>query len=63
MGEKKPRVHRMCNILKTYQFSLGYRPGKHNQVADALSRLPLPATADDFDKRRLIEPGDVEVYL
>ena len=53
----------MCNILKAYQFSLGYRPGKHNQVADALSRLPLPATEDDFDKCRLIEPGDVEVYF
>ena len=51
----------MCDILKAYQFSLGYRPGKHNQVADALSRLPLPATTDGVDKCRLIEPGDVEV--
>ena len=50
MGEKKPRVHRMRNIRKAYQFSFGYRPGKHNQVADALSRSPFPATADDFDK-------------
>ena len=63
MGEKKFRVHRMCNKLKEYQFSLYYRPGKHNQEEHALSRLPLPATADVFCKCRLIEPGDVEVYF
>ena len=53
----------MCNVLHAYQFSLKYRPGKDNQLADALSRLPLPATADDYDKCRLIEPGDVDFFL
>ena len=61
MGGEKPPVHRsMCNILKAYPFSLDYRPGKHNHVADV---LPLPATADDVNECRLIEPGDVEVFF
>ena len=63
MSETKPRVHRMCNVLYAYQFSLKYRPGKHNQLDDASSRLPLPATADDYDKCRLIEPGGVELFF
>ena len=46
----------MCKVLHAYLFSLKYRPGKDNQLADALSRLPLPVTAEDYDKCRLIEP-------
>ena len=53
----------MCNVLHAYQFPLKYRPGKENQLADAMSRLPLPVTAVDHDKCRLIEPGHVEVFF
>ncbi|CAB1118926.1 unnamed protein product [Ectocarpus sp. CCAP 1310/34] len=63
MGEKKPRVQRMCDFLSAYSFTLSYRKGKENQVADALSRLPQPPTAADFDKCKLIEDGDLEVYF
>ncbi|CAB1111159.1 unnamed protein product [Ectocarpus sp. CCAP 1310/34] len=61
MGEKKPRVQHMCDFLTAYSFTLSYRKGKDNQVADALSRLPQPPTADDFDKCKSIEDGDLEV--
>lgn len=50
MGENKPRVQRMCNVLNAYQFPLGYRPGKNNQIVVSLSRLPLSAIVDDHDK-------------
>ena len=52
----------MCNVLHAYQFSLKHRPGKDNQLAGAFSRVPLPATEDDYDKYRLIESGDVEFF-
>ena len=32
--------HRWLAALASYNFSIKYRPGKHNQDADALSRLP-----------------------
>ena len=53
----------MCNVLHAYEFSLKCRPGKDHHLADALSRLTLPATADDYDKCRLIEPGDVGSFF
>ena len=53
----------MCDFLSTYSFTLSYRKGKENQVADALSRLPQPPTADEFDKCKLIEEEDLEVYF
>ena len=53
----------MCNVLHAYQFSLKHRPGKDNQLAGVFSRVPLPATEDDYDKYRLIESGDVEFFL
>ena len=51
----------MCNVLHAYQFPRKYRPGNKNQLVDAFYLLPLPATADDYDECRLIEPGGVEV--
>ncbi|CAN0495735.1 unnamed protein product, partial [Scytosiphon promiscuus] len=64
MGERRPRIHRMCDFLSNYQFKLNYKKGNENQVADALSRLPLEATYDDVTgKCRLIDEGDVEVYF
>ena len=53
----------MCNVLHAYQFPPKYRPGNDNQLADASCRLPLPAMADDYEKCRLIELGDVEVFF
>ncbi len=35
-----PRLQRMLLQLQGYKFSLEYKPGKENQLADALSRLP-----------------------
>ena len=32
--------------LSAYNFSLSYRPGKHNADADGLSRRPHPSSAD-----------------
>ena len=52
----------MCDILSSYTFDLAHRRGKENAVADALSRLPLPPTEDDYDPCRLLEGGDPEVY-
>ena len=35
-----------------------------NANADVLSRLPLPATAEDFQPRyRLTDPSDLDVYF
>ena len=33
--------------LAVYQDTIKYRPGKDNCCADALSRLPMEATADN----------------
>lgn len=49
-----PRMRRWCVKLSAYDYDLVYRPGKDNQNADALSRLPLPETEDEPRP-----PGDV----
>lgn len=54
----------MCGYLSSYQFCLQYKKVTENQVADALSRLPQEATADDIEGTcRLIDCGDSEVYF
>jgi len=41
------RVRRWASTLSTYDFSLEFLPGKLNTVADALSRVGLPAPAPE----------------
>ncbi|GMF16139.1 unnamed protein product [Phytophthora fragariaefolia] len=49
MTVKEPvgRLHRWALTLQEYDFTFEYRPGKENQVADALSRGPPLAGADE----------------
>ena len=49
MGEKKgvpqmasARLQRWSLLLGAYNYTIQFKPGQENQVADALSRLPLP---------------------
>ena len=49
MGEKKgvpqmasARLQRWSLLLGAYDYTIQFKPGQENQVADALSRLPLP---------------------
>ena len=53
----------MCDFRPSYTFDLAHRKSKESVVADAQSRLPLPPTVDDQDQCRLIEDGDLEVYM
>ena len=38
-GQRLIRLHRWADRLHRYNFSVQYRPGKQNQVADFLSRV------------------------
>lgn len=49
-----PRMTRWCVKLAAYDYELVYRAGRHNQNADALSRLPLRESEDEPRP-----PGDV----
>ncbi|XP_064464374.1 uncharacterized protein K02A2.6-like [Ornithodoros turicata] len=42
-----PRMLRWCLLLSAYDYTLIYRPAHRHQNADALSRLPLPTTANE----------------
>ena len=47
-----------------YNYKLVYRPGRLNGNAGLMSRLPLPATAEDTSANlRLSDPSDVDVYF
>jgi hypothetical protein len=37
--------------LQQYNFTVEYRPGKYNLVADAVSRSPVPSGSDDLDEQ------------
>lgn len=47
-----PRIQRWALILRAYEHTMQYRPGKEHMNADCFSRLPLPVTgaADPEDK-------------
>jgi hypothetical protein len=56
-GVKPLRISRWYARLLNYNFKLVYRPGKDNQIADALSRLPTgepDASEHDDDDAQLI---------
>ena len=49
MSKKEPsgRLARWALKIQEYDITIGYRPGKTNQNADSLSRIPiLPAAAN-----------------
>ncbi|XP_014665236.1 PREDICTED: uncharacterized protein K02A2.6-like [Priapulus caudatus] len=44
-----PRLQRLMVKLQGYNLRIVYRPGRENQLADGLSRLPSPANATTID--------------
>ena len=64
LSDKSNRVQRWFDFLNAYTFTLKHRSKNANVNADVLSRLPLPATADDLQHRyRLTDPSDLDVYF
>lgn len=51
-----PRIQRWAVTLRAYGYEIIYKPGKHHNNADALSRLPLPqhSTEEGPEDRVLI---------
>jgi hypothetical protein len=47
--------------LQQYDFTVEYRPGKYNLVADAVSRSPVPDGSDDLDEP--VEPLFLAIAL
>lgn len=50
----KPRHARWAELLSEYDFSLSYRPGSQNPVADALSRHPTALEEGDGAAKRML---------
>ena len=48
LSDKSNRVQRWFDFLNVYTFKLKHRSKNANANADVLSRLPLPATAEDL---------------
>ena len=64
VSDKSNRVQRWFGFLNAYIFTLKHRCKNANLNADALSRFPLPATAEDLQPRyRLTDPSDLDVYF
>ncbi|XP_064464778.1 uncharacterized protein K02A2.6-like [Ornithodoros turicata] len=56
-GRQPMRIARWAARLLQYNYTIAYKKGEHNFVADALSRLPLPhklATTGDEDEDELV---------
>lgn len=49
--------HRWLSALSTYNFSLKYRPGRHNIDADSLSRRPHNSMTPDDEWQEIPIPG------
>ncbi|KAJ8338235.1 hypothetical protein SKAU_G00372010 [Synaphobranchus kaupii] len=49
-----PRVQRWAVLLRAYEYKIVYKPGKEHANADALSRLPLPQTAEEDDTDQVL---------
>ena len=64
LSDKSNRVQRWFDFLNAYTFKLKHRSKNANANADVLSRLPLPATAEDLQPRyRLTDLSDLDVYF
>ena len=62
LSDKSNRVQRWVEFLNAYTFTIKHRSKNANANADVLSRLPLPATAEDLQPRyRLTDPSDLNV--
>ena len=54
----------MADFPNAYTFTIKHRSKNANANADVVSRLPLPATAEDLQPRyRLTDPSDLDVYF
>ena len=62
LSDKSNCVQRWVEFLDAYTFTIQHR--SKNANADVLSRLPLPAIAEDPQLRyRLTDPSDLDVYF
>ena len=59
-----PRIQRWSILLRAYQYHMKYRAGKEHANADCMSRLPLPARAQETPADRVLlveELGDCSI--